>query len=97
MKASSELDDSTAAAVVSIHVKGIYDWDRNAKKKIQVGALKRIKFADKGKNLERLGRSLGLFNPKLNTKYDDESAGRTIEELEVFAVNGRWPETVTDE
>lgn len=53
-----ELDEDVAAAVAAVEVREIFEEGE------QTGELKKIKFADKGQNLERLGRYLKLFNER---------------------------------
>jgi phage terminase small subunit len=54
-----ELDDATAAAIAGLDVKTLFEQS------VPVGELKKIKIADKGANLERLGRYLKLFTDKV--------------------------------
>ena len=47
----------------SSYVEDLFDW--NGEEKNHNGFLRKIKFADKGANLERLGRHLKLFTDKV--------------------------------
>jgi hypothetical protein len=59
-----------------------------------VGYLKKFKFADKGQNLERLGRILGMFNERrMDLPADWDS--RTLEEQEYFVKHGFFPTGIT--
>ena len=63
LKHVTELDDDTAACLASMEVEDLFDW--NGEEKVQTGFCRKIKFADKGANLERLGRYLKLFTDKV--------------------------------
>lgn len=69
-KGIHELDDETAAAVAGLDVSEIYN------DKGPIGLLKKYKLADKGQNLERLGRYLKLFTDKM-----EHSGKVTLEDL----------------
>lgn len=60
LKAPHEIDDETAAALASIEVEELFAG--SGKEREQVGWTKKVKVYDRGQNLERLGRTLGLFN-----------------------------------
>lgn len=60
----TELDDETAAAIAGLEVEEMYEGRGEAKE--NVGRLRKIKIADKGINLERLGRHLKLFTDKVD-------------------------------
>lgn len=55
----TELDDETAMAVAGLDVNELYGEDG------PIGQVKKYKLADKGQNLERLGRYLKLFTDKV--------------------------------
>jgi phage terminase small subunit len=57
-----ELDDDTAASVAGLEVNELFEGD--GEQKHAYGLLKKIKIADKGQNLERLGRYFKLFTDK---------------------------------
>jgi phage terminase small subunit len=78
-KSISELDDDTAAALAGLEV-----LEKTGEDGSIVGTTKKFKLADKGANLERLGRHLGLFqrdaapvsplqvgNVTINVVYDE--------------------------
>ena len=67
LKPVPELDDDTAAALVGMEIEVAYDHFGKGQNKPS-GDLKKIKMADKGLNLERLGRHLKLFTDKLEVK-----------------------------
>lgn len=58
----TELDDDTAASIAGIDVSEIRAG------KLLIGNLKKIKIADKGSSLERLGRHLKLFTDTIEHK-----------------------------
>jgi hypothetical protein len=62
LKSIPELDDDTAAALAGMEVEEAYDYFGKGQAK---GLIKKIKFADKGLNLERLGRYLKLFTDRV--------------------------------
>ena len=64
LKAITELDDDTAAALAGMEIEEAYEHFGKGQAK-PTGIIKKIKFADKGQNLERLGRHLKLFTDKL--------------------------------
>jgi phage terminase small subunit len=59
----TELDDDTAACISAMEVEDIFRGRGSDKEK--TGTCLRIKFADKGANLERLGRHLKLFTDQV--------------------------------
>lgn len=58
-----ELDDDTAASIAGLEVNELFEGDGDQKH--AYGLLKKIKIADKGVNLERLGRYFKLFTDKV--------------------------------
>lgn len=71
LKAITELDDDTAAALAGMEVEEAYEHFGKGQAK-PTGLLKKIKFADKSKNLELLGRYHKLFTDKVEiTNLDD--------------------------
>lgn len=64
LKPIPELDDETAAALVGMELEEAYEHFGKGQSKPS-GILKKIKMADKGQNLERLGRHLKLFTDKV--------------------------------
>jgi phage terminase small subunit len=75
-KAIHELDDETAAAVAGIDIvtKGNDD--------LGYADVMKIKLADKGQNLERLGRHLKLFTERIEVSDSSELATRIKEARE---------------
>lgn len=70
LKPIHELEPHQAAAIAGIDFTELFGGsgeDRNA-----VGMLKKIKLADKGLNLERLGRHLKMFTDKVEVTTDQE-------------------------
>jgi phage terminase small subunit len=64
LKSVPELDDETAAALVGIEIEEAYQRFGKGQAK-PTGLLKKIKLADRGLNLERLGRHLKLFTDRV--------------------------------
>lgn len=64
LKPIPELDDDTSAALVGMELEEAYEHFGKGQSKPN-GILKKIKMADKGQNLERLGRHLKLFTDKV--------------------------------
>lgn len=58
-----ELDEECGAALAGVNVTELYA------DKTPIGQLRKIKFADKGQNLERLGRHLKLFTDKIQHEH----------------------------
>ena len=90
----STLDDDTAAALSGFEVSEIIQRNGN-KESTVVGHVKKIKLADKGENLERLGRHLGLFTPKVEVQVtgtvehilserEQEDARKAVAELRAY-------------
>jgi phage terminase small subunit len=61
-----DLDDETAAAVAGLEVNELFDGE-SGDQKHAYGLCKKIKLADKGINLERLGKHLKLFTDKVES------------------------------
>jgi phage terminase small subunit len=59
----TELDDDTAACISGMEVQHVYQGQ--GVERVKIGVCRKIKFADKGANLERLGRHLELFTDKV--------------------------------
>ncbi len=64
LKRVGELDDSTAASLAGIEHEKLFEHFGKGQAK-EVGTTTKIKIADKGINLERLGRHLKLFTDKV--------------------------------
>lgn len=63
LKPMSEWPDAIAACVASVEVDEIFDYEGSGKNrtKVLVGYTKKVKFWDKNKSLEMLGRHMKLF------------------------------------
>jgi hypothetical protein len=88
-KKITELDDDTAAAVSSVEFVDYFEGSGEDRR--QVGYIKKFKLADKGQNLERLAKILGMFIERhidLPADWDNH----TLEEQEYFAKHRYWPE-----
>lgn len=64
LKPVGELDDQTAASLAGIEHEKLFEHFGKGQAK-EVGTTTKIKIADKGINLERLGRHLKLFTDKI--------------------------------
>ena len=78
-----ELDDDTAMAVAGFEVAEVFEGVGEQRK--SVGVLKKLKLADKGQNLERLGRHLKLFTDRVEHTVDP---GKQLQELLDALVGG---------
>ncbi len=88
----AELDDDTAMALTDFEM--IKQFEGSGDNRKHVGYLKKFKFADRGQNLERLGRILGMFNERpLDLPADWDS--RTLEEKKYFVKHGFFPTGIT--
>jgi phage terminase small subunit len=72
----AELDDDTAPSLAGIEVDEI--WKGRGEDRKKVGETKKFKIADKGINLERLGKHLKLFTDKVEHTADGESPIRVL-------------------
>lgn len=73
LKAIVDLDENTAAALAGFETEEAYEHFGKGQAK-PTGVIKKIKIADKGINLERLGRHLKLFTDKLEVSGMDQIA-----------------------
>lgn len=64
LKSVNELDDNTAASLAGIEHEKLFEHFGKGQAK-ETGTTTKIKIADKGINLERLGRHLKLFTDKI--------------------------------
>jgi phage terminase small subunit len=64
LKNIHELDEDTARAIVAFDFEKLYRHFAKGQSK-PIGTVAKIKFADKGANLERLGKHLKLFTDKI--------------------------------
>jgi phage terminase small subunit len=88
----AELDDDTAMALADFEM--IEQFEGSGDNRKHVGYLKKFKIADKGQNLERLGRILGMFNQRhIDLPADWDS--HTLEEQEYFVKHGFFPTGIT--
>jgi phage terminase small subunit len=71
-KQITELDDETAMAISGLECIELFEGTGDQRH--CYGILKKIKLADGGQNLERLGRHLKLFTDKVEHGLDDETA-----------------------
>jgi phage terminase small subunit len=71
LKRIQDLDEHTRMAIAGIEVVELFEG--SGEQRQAYGLLKKIKIADKGQNLERLGRHLKLFTDK--TEHSGEFAG----------------------
>lgn len=85
-KDPTELDDDTAMSLAGFEVIEQRDKDGNL-----TGYLKKFKIADKGRNLERIGRHLGMFIER-HLNLPGDFAGRSVEEQEFFCQHGFYPD-----
>jgi phage terminase small subunit len=72
LKKVTELDDETAACIAGMDEEKLYENFGKGQAK-PTGTIKKIKFADKGQNLERLGRYLKLFTEKHELEFKNLS------------------------
>jgi phage terminase small subunit len=63
MKQIKDIDPATRMALAGLEVTELFEGTGDQKH--AYGLLKKVKLADKGQNLERLGRHLKLFTDKL--------------------------------
>ena len=70
LKQVRELDDNTAMALAGMEINELWEPGEDGKKE-QVGYTKKFKLADKGVNLERLGKHLKLFTDKFEAQGPD--------------------------
>lgn len=72
----AKLDDTTAAAICGVEVEEVFERFGGGQAKANGNLLKKIKLADRGINLERLGRFHKLFTDKVEITNLDELADR---------------------
>ena len=78
LKHPTELDDETAMSLAGMDIEEAYEHFGKGQAKA-TGVIKKIKLADKGQNLERLGRHLKLFTDKVEVGADDSLANAIAE------------------
>lgn len=74
-----ELDGNTAAAVAGLEVNEMFEGEGDQKHAF--GLCRKIKVADKGINLERVGRHLKLFTDKTDTSMDEGQMGELLDAI----------------
>lgn len=77
LKPVTELDDETVMALQGIEVEKLFKHFAKGAAE-EVGTVSKIKFADRGINLERLGRHLKLFTDKMEVSGMDAVAEELI-------------------
>lgn len=82
-----ELDDDTAMAVAGLEVYEEYSGQGEDRKAI--GLTRKIKIADKGINLERLGKHLKLFTDKVQVEGDMRLEIRDVKQKLLAKLSGR--------
>ena len=71
LKAVTELDDDSAAAISGMDIEKLYEHFSKGGAK-NIGTVTKVKLLDKGINLERLGRHLKLFTDKVEITDADQ-------------------------
>lgn len=75
LKGITELDDQTVMALCGIDVEKLFKHFGKGQAE-EVGTITKIKLADRGLNLERLGRHLKLFTDKLEVNDSEQIVAR---------------------
>lgn len=75
----NELDGNTAAAVAGLEVNEMFEGEGDQKHAF--GLCRKIKLADKGINLERIGKHLKLFTDKTETTMDDGQMNELLDAI----------------
>lgn len=91
-----ELDDNSAAALASIDVDEIKEYNRDTGTRDVVGITKKIKLHSKTTALDLLGRHLGIFE-KDNKQRSSEGLKLIIKEVITQDVRGNLPDNSTTE
>jgi phage terminase small subunit len=78
LKHPTELDDNTAMALAGMDIEEAYEHFGKGQAK-PTGVIKKIKLADKGQNLERLGKTFKLFTDKIEVGADKSLASAIAE------------------
>lgn len=84
-----DLDDDTAMALSGFEV--VEQFEGSGDDRVFTGYLKKYKTCDKGHNLERLGKHLGMFIDRY-MRLPDDFDSRTLEEQQHFAQHGYYPD-----
>ncbi len=77
LKMIHELDADTAACIAGVEYEKLYEHYAKGQSK-PIGSTTKIKFHDKGQNLERLGRHLKLFTEKVEVSGDNALLDRLL-------------------
>jgi phage terminase small subunit len=88
LKAVTDLDDQTVMALCGIDVERLYKHFGKGQAE-EVGTISKIKLADRGLNLERLGRHLKLFTDKVEVTDADKVIERLRQGLKRNAEDPR--------
>ena len=88
-KSIVELDDDTAASIAGLDVEEVFDG--RGEDRVQTGVIKKWKIADKGQNLERLAKHLGMFIER-HVNLPSDFLSRGAEDQEYFCNHGCYPE-----
>ena len=89
-----EWEDTEAMALSSFKVIELFEGRGEDRQK--TGELKEFKMADRGQNLERIGKHLGMFiDRRLELPADFDL--RSIEDQEYFCKHGYWPDVDPDQ
>jgi phage terminase small subunit len=65
VKPIDQIPEGTRRAIASIEVNETFEFDRDSKIKIKTGEIKKIKFWDKPRCNELIGKNIGMFADKL--------------------------------
>lgn len=74
LKSIKDLDDETVMALQGVEVEKLFEHFAKGSK--EVGTVSKIKFADRGINLERLGRHIAFFKDTLTINNGDDIVKR---------------------
>lgn len=77
LKQMHELDPSEANAIAGIEVNDLYEHFGKGKSE-KIGIIRKVKLADRGVNLERLGRHLKLFTDKIEVAVSEGVVDRLM-------------------
>lgn len=87
LKPISELDEDTAMAIGGLDVVELFAG--NGDERAQIGFAKKLKLADRGMNLERLGRYLKMFSDKVELTGKDGEPIQTTVAIKFVAPNAQ--------
>ena len=66
VKDIADIPEGLRRTIAGIEVEELYEWDAEAKEKVYVGRVKKIKLIDKTKAIEMLGKKLDMFIDKVH-------------------------------